>query len=57
MCLFRACFPRNQASFISLLFFLGSVVIIVVFSKSKLCQLSEVCACSHIVLSYRRVAA
>ena len=33
MCLFRECFPENQASLNSLLFFLGSVVIIVVLAK------------------------
>ena len=47
MCLFRASFPENQASLISLLFFLGSFVIIVVLSRSKLCPLLEVCAASE----------
>ena len=50
MCLFSECFPENQASLNSLLFFLGSVVIIADSLKSILCPLWEVCACTNDVL-------
>ena len=43
-CQFRASFLASQASLNSPPFFLGSVVIIVVLSRSRLCPLWEVCA-------------
>ena len=50
MCLFSECFPENQASLNSLLFFLGSIVIIAELLKSILCPLWEVCASTNDVL-------
>ena len=56
MCLFRASYQENQA-LNSLLFFLGSVVIIVVLSKAKLYPLCEVCVCKNDVSLSCRIAA
>ena len=56
MCLFRECFPENQAFLNSLLFFLGSVVIIAESLKSKLCPLWEVCAYTNDVSLCRSMA-
>ena len=49
-------FRKKQASLNSLLFFLGSVVIIVVLAKSKLCPLWEMCDCTNDVSSCRSMA-
>ena len=50
-------FRKNQAYLNSLPFFLRSVAMIAVLSKSKLCPLWEVCACSNDALLCRRMAA
>ena len=56
MCLFRECFPENQAFLNSLLFFLGSIVIIAESLKLTLCPLWEVCAYTNDVSLCRSMA-
>ena len=55
--MFNASFSEKQASFNSLHFFLGSVVIIVVLSKSNLSSLWEMCAYTNDVSSYHHMDA